>query len=199
MLFTIDNFNGNRREGKNRDARAKLTRDRHPGAEGGYHGAMHTVFAATDTVIEQSLAMLSQAIEDLPDSALDWTPLSGTSSVAVLTVHGLSSLRFWVAAGTGLEPSQQAYLEEDRPEAFRSRDRTAVELLGEIDRTREEVHSTLARGDEPALSALVPFETDGRRLSGAECLVRGVAHLREHVGQAQLMRDLWLSTSREGH
>ena len=31
------------------------------------------------------------------------------------------------------------------------------------------------------------------RDSGAEILVNGVGHLREHVGQAQLMRDLWLA------
>lgn len=160
---------------------------------------MQVVFAAIDAVIEQSLAMLRDAIQELPDSALDWTPLAGTSSVAVLAIHGLSSLRFWVAAGAGLEPSQEVYLREERPEAFRSRDRKVPGLVEAIDAARGQLRETLAKGDERALEAQVPFETEGRRLTGAECLVRGVAHLREHVGQAQLMRDLWLSASREGH
>ena len=45
---------------------------------------------------------------------------------------------------------------------------------------------------------LTPWEEYGRHRTGVDMLIGGRAHLREHVGQAQLMRDLWLSASREG-
>ena len=36
-------------------------------------------------------------------------------------------------------------------------------------------------------------QTDVPTRTGLECLFHALAHLREHVGQAQLMRDLWLA------
>jgi hypothetical protein len=39
---------------------------------------------------------------------------------------------------------------------------------------------------------------DGAEPTGNELLLHAAGHLREHVGQAQLIRDLWLANSREG-
>lgn len=161
---------------------------------------MKPIYSAVRDVAEASLAMLEDAIRGLPDPALDWTPVSGTNSIAVLAIHGLTSLAFWVAAGAGLGPDPLRYREQTRAAAFRTRGATVENLLAEIKEAAAEVGVTIENADESVLDQPVPGTEDdhGDLRSGTACLVHGVSHLREHTGQAMLMRDLWWAASREG-
>jgi len=161
---------------------------------------MHPTYEAANYVLRDSFTMLSDALEGLPDAALDWTPVAGTSSLAVLATHSVTSTLFWVAAAAGASPEREEYIAKQRPAAFRTRGATAEELRERIASTISEVTRLLSQGTDVSLEAAMPWiEDGGRRRSGAECLMHAVGHLREHVGQAQLMRDLWLAASREGH
>lgn len=161
---------------------------------------MHPTYEAANYVLRDSFTMLSDALEGLPDAALDWTPVSGTSSLAVLATHSMTSTLFWIAAATGAAPEREEYMAKQRPASFQARGTTAEALRSRIADTIPEVTRLLAQGTDVSLADEMPWvEESGRRRTGAECLVHAVAHLREHVGQAQLMRDLWLAASREGH
>ena len=151
---------------------------------------------ATSDVTRASLQMLRATIEDLPDAALDWSPVAGMNSLAVLVVHALTSTRFWLGNGAGQLRSLSDYRKSDRLPSFKSTGITADELRRRIDETAAEVERILATGTEAHLSATVSFPEDPpESRSGAACLVSGVAHLREHVGHAQSVRDFWMATS----
>ncbi|MCK9520498.1 MAG: DinB family protein [Dehalococcoidia bacterium] len=161
---------------------------------------MHPTYEAANFVLRDSFAMLAAALEGLPDAALDWTPTSGMSSLAVLATHSITSTLFWAGAAAGASPERDRYLGKDRPASFQARG-TNTDLLRErISSVLPDIERILRQGTEVSLEEEMPWvEDDGRHRTGAECLVHAAAHLREHVGQAQLMRDLWLAASREGH
>ncbi|MCC6381885.1 MAG: DinB family protein [Dehalococcoidia bacterium] len=157
----------------------------------------HPTYAAAAAVAGASLTTLGGVLDKLPDGALDWTPVSGTNAIAVLTIHSLTSLEFWLSAGAGRGPSRAEYLER-RAEAFRARGLSVAMLQERLTQTTTFVVATLGDAEERGLATVMPWEVEGARVTGAECLFRGIGHLREHVGEAQLTRALWMAASREG-
>jgi hypothetical protein len=76
----------------------------------------------------------------------------------------------------------------------------AATLAAEVDEASARFDAALAVASEEALLAPAPWSMpDGATLNGAELLFLAVGHVKEHVGHAQIMRDLWLANSREGH
>lgn len=161
---------------------------------------MHPVFSAVRSTATESFAMLRAAIEDLPDDAFDWTPAPNTSSLSVLLDHVRSSTRFWVASGAGLTPSRKRYIDAERPAAFEARGATAADSVAELTAALAEIESLLASGDTAAIEGTVSWPDDDslEPRPGVYCLVHSMGHLREHVGQVQLMRDLWLAKEAGG-
>jgi hypothetical protein len=141
--------------------------------------------------------MLRDALDGLPDEAADWTPAPNTNSLTVLTIHSLTSLKFWLGNGSGRQMTFERYRAEDRAPSFASTAQPVAALIERIDAALPEIEAILAAGDEASLSAkLPPAPADAAPdlpETGVGCLFQAVAHLREHVGQAQLMRDLWLA------
>ncbi|MCC7365559.1 MAG: DinB family protein [Dehalococcoidia bacterium] len=161
---------------------------------------MHPTHSAAAHVIRQSIGMFREALTGLPDASLDWTPLSGMSSIAVLTTHSLLATRRWAGVGLGETPSQAEYRATERPDAFRARGGTVAGCIERLTALEAELIAMLERADPATLDRETEWVDDaGRALTGAEALIRAIAHLREHVGHAQVMRDLWLAASREGH
>lgn len=160
---------------------------------------MHPTYEAANIVLRESFAMLTTALEGLPDAALDWTPTSGMSSLAVLATHAVTSTLFWVGAASGTSPERDQYFGKDRPASFQARGTNAELLRERITATLPDIERMLRQGTDVSLTDEMPWVDQGdRHRTGGECLVHAAAHLREHVGQAQLMRDLWLAASREG-
>lgn len=136
--------------------------------------------------------MLREAIAGLPDEATDWRPAPNTNSLAVLVMHSIPATRFWLAAGSGRPVSLAAYRTEERAPAFDVANRSRAELEAAIDTAIPELESLLREGSEEHLGATCSWPEDpAMDKTGAQCLVHALAHLREHVGQAQLTRDLW--------
>lgn len=151
--------------------------------------------AALD-VARQSFGMLKEAIAGLPDEAFDWTPAPNTNSLTVLTRHSLAACRFFFGAVSGEPGSIAEYRKGDRAEAFRAQGGTATTLTAAIDAGVRDLAVILAPGAESHLAAMIGWPAEAPDVptrTGAEILVNGIGHLREHVGQAQLMRDLWLA------
>ncbi|MBI5948243.1 MAG: DinB family protein [Chloroflexi bacterium] len=151
--------------------------------------------AAID-ITRASLQMLRETIDDLPDAALDWSPVAGMNSLGVLVVHSLSSTLFWLGNGAGRLRSIADYRKDDRLPSFKTTGITADELRRRIDETAAEAGRILAGGTDAHLAATVTFPEDpSQDRTGAACLISGIAHLREHVGHAQAVRDFWAATS----
>lgn len=149
--------------------------------------------------IKDSMKWLREVVAGLPVEALDWAPASGTNSIAVLLSHALPSTVFWVQAGSGKAPSHRAYVENYRSKAFERRGLSERDLLALIASAESQVEDVLRGGTEEHLRAQHQHddEPDEPPVSGASCLVHGASHLREHAGQAALLRDLWLAGAAE--
>ena len=147
------------------------------------------------TVARESFAMFSEALAGLPDSALQWRPdAQNTNSLAVLAAHSITATRFWLGSGAGERKSIDDYRQTDRAPSFAVDGGAADDFRMQFDDMLAELVTLFASGTEPHLAAEVAQPADpSMTKSGVVCLVHGIGHLREHVGQAQLMRDLWLA------
>ncbi len=160
---------------------------------------MHDTYYAALIRARDALTDLEETLAGVPDAALDWTPVSGTNSLAVLTRHSITATAWLGAQASGIGSDREAYLKNERAASFRARGTTTAALHEELTKFSDELGLLLARGNEATLAAEASWPmADGRNWKGAEFLIHAIAHLREHVGQAQLLRDLWLANSREG-
>ena len=139
--------------------------------------------------------MFTEALEGLPDEALAWRPdAENTNSMAVLATHCVTATRFWLGLGAGQIGSIDEYRKRYRAPSFEVSGAAAGELKAQFDAALAELADVMARGTEAHLTARITWPEDPSMTpTGAEALFRAVGHLREHVGQAQLMRDLWLA------
>jgi hypothetical protein len=157
---------------------------------------MHATYQAALAAARSAFADLSAALADLPDAALDWTPAAGMNSANVLTRHSISATRFLASGGAGLAPDRAAYMAGDRAEAFRAQGATTAALLDEVRAFDPELEGIVGAGDDAALGAVASWAfADGVTPNGAHLLIHSVGHLREHVGQVQQLRDLWLAAN----
>lgn len=157
---------------------------------------MTPLHQTTNDVARQSFDMLKEAIAGLPDEAFDWTPAPNTNSLTVLTRHSIAACRFFFGVASGVPGSIAEYRKGDRADAFRAEGGTASSLTKAIDDFLPAMARIVGRGTDAHLADLIGWPDEAPDVpmrTGAEILVSGVGHLREHVGQAQLMRDLWLA------
>jgi len=155
---------------------------------------METTHAAALAVIRQSMEMFREALRDLPDEAMDWTPAPGMNPLSVLVAHNCSSLRFFAGCGAGRTGSIGEYRAGARAEAFRASGMKVAAALQECDAAESDVAALLQAAGPADLEATIRWpEEPAIVMSGAEALFRSVGHLREHVGHAQAMRDLWFA------
>jgi hypothetical protein len=153
---------------------------------------MTNAHAAALASAQDSFRMLREALADLPDAAMDFTPAENTNSVAVLTMHSIAATRFMFNNGTGSPGSMSAYRSGERAAAFQAKGMTTTQVLSAIDSFLAKMESVLAKGTAAHLDEDVTFTDDpSANRKGVGFLIHGCAHLREHVGQAQLTRDLW--------
>jgi uncharacterized damage-inducible protein DinB len=126
------------------------------------------------------------AIADLPQEALDWKPGPDINSICVLVVHLTGSERYWIGDVAFQETSNR-----DRDAEFVAHGLVPAEL-------RQRLAGTLAYARKGLDSLALP-DLDARRhvpnregeLTVAWALLHALEHAATHVGQIQLMRDLW--------
>lgn len=158
---------------------------------------MDRTCAAALAITRESLEMFRAALRGLPDEAMAWSPAPGMNPLSVLVAHTCSSLRFFVAAGVGQVGSLQAYREGPRAASFAETGWDVERALEELDALESGLAALLTAAPVSALDATISWPEDPSiAMTGAEALFRSVGHLREHVGHAQVMRDLWLAEHR---
>ena len=126
---------------------------------------------------------LRETITDLPADLLDRAPGDGANSIAVILTHTLGSEASWLHRAAGRDFTR------DRDGEFRVRGRGREELLRLIDQADgsvgELVRAALADGLEAWRE-----RADLEPRTVAFCLAKVISHLAEHVGHAELTRQL---------
>ena len=129
------------------------------------------------------------AIDGLPPDALNWRPAGDdTSSIAAIANHSLLSPRQWLSVAVG-----GPLPDRDRPREFEFAARDAGELLAFVDGMFEECLSLVDSSRTVDWAALRRHwdATRDIELFAAWALLHAVEHLREHVGQVSLTRQMW--------
>lgn len=144
-----------------------------------------TIEAARE-LFDEAFGQIRDAIEGLSPEALAWRPpAEDTNPITVLATHGLHSTRWWLTVARGAPLPDR-----DRPSEFVAETGNAEELLSFTDRMVSDCRARLdpAEPFDPAVTREVP---DDDPVTAAWALLHALEHLREHVAQAQLTRQLW--------
>ena len=146
---------------------------------------MQTFFIEYLNLLQDCHNGILQALEGLPQSALDWSPGQDMNSVSVLVFHTTGSVRFWVGDVAVQESSNR-----DRDAEFRVRgvemDVLKKRLADNLEYARNALEK-MSLGDLESTRIL----PDGHEYTVAWALLHALEHATRHLGQIQLTRQLW--------
>ncbi len=128
------------------------------------------------------------AIDGLPTDALNWRPTpEDSNSIAVLAIHSLTSTRTWLAIAVD-EPLPS----RNRDAEFEATARKPAELLHFVDSATAVCLDLVSKERSVDWSALRRHwaQEQDAQPSAAWALLHALEHLREHVGQISLTRQL---------
>jgi hypothetical protein len=147
------------------------------------------LLGAARDLLGKSLAGMRHAIEGAPADALNRRPAGeDTNPIAVLTVHALHSTRWWLSVAT-----DSARPHRDRPAEFEASAADAAELLAQVDTIGGECRALLDGGgpfDAGAERVSAPPYGEPETVTAGWALLHALEHLREHVAQLQLTRQV---------
>lgn len=154
--------------------------------------AVDPFLAAVEKVFDTTMVDMRAAIDGAPPESLNWRPGGeDTNSIAVLATHSLHSTRAWLAVG--LDAPRPA---RDRPSEFEAQAPDATALLAMLDDFGGQCRTIIQSARDVDWTAL--RRPDSRARPGADyeetaawALVHALEHLREHVGQMALTRQMW--------
>jgi hypothetical protein len=126
---------------------------------------------------------LRETVTGLDADALNWQPAPEANSICALVSHALDAERFLLTTAIDLA------VDRDRESHFRATTTGSAELLALIDTAETQNDGYLARLSEADLAHEVA--RPGRTHTGAWWVLQAVEHTREHVGHAQLTRQMW--------
>jgi uncharacterized damage-inducible protein DinB len=121
-------------------------------------------------------------VRELDESALSRAPADRENSIAVLVTHTLGSELGWLHRAAG------SSFKRDRDAEFRAK-ASAAELTKAIDATEPQVRELVA-ATEAAGYATTRKLGAGSEVTAAYCVSHALAHAAEHVGHAELTRNL---------
>jgi hypothetical protein len=136
---------------------------------------------------EYELDRLLETIDGLDDEAVNWKPPApGTNSLLVLVTHALGSAEEHVV---GEAAGKKVVRNRDAEFAAKG---TARRLTSRAAEVRTRIADALAgldgRLDEEREPPMRRWPARG---TARDRLIHSIAHTAEHVGHAQLTRDLW--------
>jgi hypothetical protein len=155
-----------------------------------------TIEAARD-ILGNSLDELRKALDGCSADQLNRRPSGDdTNGLAVLATHALGSTRSWLSLAV-VAPLP----DRDRDAEFRVVVDDPSAFLAAVDATAGECRALLEtdRPFDPAMVGSAPWRTydSEEPVTAAWALLHALEHLREHVGHAQLTRQLWDERSAE--
>ena len=129
------------------------------------------------------------AIDGLPPDALNWRPAGDdTNSIAAMANHAVTSARTWLSVAV-----DAPLPDRDRPTEFQFEAASAAALLAFTDGLFEDCLSLIDSSRTVDWAALRKHWDPGREIElfPAWALLHALEHLREHLGQILLTRQLW--------
>lgn len=126
-------------------------------------------------------------VRDLDREALNWRPVPGANSIAVLINHTVGSEREMIRAVRALAT------ERDREAEFKV-EADANQLLAQLDRADSEMDEHLAALTAADLTELRPRGDRPPRL-GIDWLISNYGHSREHLAQVELTKQLYTTAT----
>ena len=147
------------------------------------------ILTSARAVLRAAREDIHAAIDGLPTDALNWRPTpKDSNSIAVLAIHSLTSTRTWLAVAVD-EPLPS----RNRDAEFEATTRDPAELLHFVDSATAVCLDLVSKErtvDWSALRRHWAQEQDVQPFA-AWALLHALEHLREHVGQISLTRQLW--------
>lgn len=138
--------------------------------------------------ISSSVERLVRVAGDIDVPGLHWRPpATDTNSIAVLVTHTMGN-----AEENILETLCGERVGRQREGEFVPQQITAAELADEWSALRPRLAHALAALPCNAMDRQVEHPRRGQ-ISGREVLIVVARHAAEHLGQAELTRDLWLA------
>lgn len=147
---------------------------------------MHPYFIEYLGTVRLLQEELLKQMDGLGQAGLDWTPCPGANSLAVLAAHLAGSQRYWLSEVLGARPSQR-----DRDAEFATRGAGRDRLVAQLEAALEEAAATVGSLSLDSLAEVRLSPRHGREYTVAWVLHHALEHLAQHVGHAQLTRQLW--------
>ncbi len=127
-----------------------------------------------------------QALEGLPQDALDWVPGQDMNSINVLLAHITGSERYWIGDIAAQESSNR-----DRDAEFRTRGVEADVFRKRLADNLEYAQTVLEKMSLQDLESKRLRPSDGGEFTVAWALIHALEHASSHLGQIQITRQLW--------
>lgn len=135
--------------------------------------------------IASSLDRLVACLTDLPEEALNWRPPAPeANSLYALAMHTLGNAEENLLETLGGQP-----VDRDRAREFAVRGVSSTAIADRWALLREEIRAQLAMLPAGALDTIYQHPRRGP-VTGRELLIIVARHAAEHLGQAELTRDL---------
>jgi Protein of unknown function (DUF1572) len=129
---------------------------------------------------------IRQAIDKLPQEALDWTPGPEMNSVSVLVTHLTGAERFLIGDVIMHDPSNR-----DREAEFRVQGINKSNLLKRVNDTELYVDSVLEKLNLADLEGERTHPRRGDQVKVAWALLHTLEHTANHLGHIELTVQLW--------
>lgn len=126
---------------------------------------------------------LRKIVRPLDTERLDREPADGENTIAVLVAHTIGSELGWLSLCAGRQHQR------DRDAEFRTRGRSAADLVGLIDSTDARIPDLVEAAVAAGLDTM-RATGPGREWSVARSIAHSLAHTAEHVAHAELTRNL---------
>ena len=149
------------------------------------------LIAAAREIVITALSDIRACVEGASPGALNWRPASGeTNSIAVLAAHALGSTRSWISIAVGAPLPLRNRTAEF--EATTEGADALAELVDEIGRDCLRLLNAAGALDwaAPRATHVRPTSDLASEVPAAWALMHALEHMREHVGQMQLTRQL---------
>lgn len=156
-------------------------------------------FASTEIAccwgyIGRTIGRLIAMVEDLPDAILDWRPPAPeTNSIFALAVHTMANTHENLAGTLCGKP-----IPRDHRAEFSATTASREAMLARWQQQRHEIAQALSVLPSAALDTPIDHPRRGAVL-GLDILLIVARHTAEHLGQAELTRDLALAAQGPCH
>jgi hypothetical protein len=152
---------------------------------------MDAVKAAAREILDQCCADMRIAVNGLDAATLAKAPAPETSPLATLVRHTTSATRYLLGCAVTGRGDVKEYRGEIRPAAFAGDSAGADALIGLVDQIEEEGRRLIEAVPLEQLGERVVLDgSDEQGPTRAWALLHALEHFREHVGHAQLTRQV---------